>query len=928
MNRSLPNVIYKAVISAAVLVMTIVNSVNAQNFIFPASNPTFTGGANSWPLSAGTGGGSNMCQWLYLNSEFTNSPGSMLITTIYLKPATSGSFTYSNLSVKLGNTSLTTMTTGSWYTGLTTVYNPSTVTMSVTSGSWYAITLPTPFFYSGGGLLLEITHGNTWGIGSGVTLNQFTVTGRTGRMYGTPAAGGTADAATACFAFDGVPAVCSGTPLAGTITTAAMTAAAPICAGGTYSLAASNPNTAVNGLTYQWQSSPTSTGTFANVTNGTGATTLNYTTGPNAATTWYRVGITCTNSGITTYSAPYQVLVGAMQPGNIVGRPSSCPGDTAYYTVPGVSGHTYNWTLPTGWSGTSTSNTILVTMGASAGTISVTATGCGGTSVARTLTIVPGSAPSTPGAISGSNTICPGTLQTYSVTPVVGANFYTWTLPNGWTGTSTSNVITVMTDTTSGNIVVKAGNGCGFSPTNSLNVKVLNSLANPGPITTSAINNVYCSGALYTFSISPVVGATSYQWILPSGWSGTNTGTSIQAFAGTGSGQLQVAAYVSCATSPISSLSVPVTTTVTPAVSIATGAPAICQGLPTTFTATPTNGGTSPSYQWKKNNINVTGSGATYTDQTMVTGDVISVALASSVTCRTFDTVRSNNITASVIPTVTPGISINSVPVIKTCAGTMLNFTTTSLGGGSAPIYQWYVNGSAIGGANGTTYSSASFANGDTVTVKMTTSAICYTSQIGTSNKVGLEVKPSVAPSVSVVPSSTQPGQSITFTVIQNGGGPTPTYQWVLNGVDIPNATGDTYTTSTLMSGDYISVRMQSYDPCAQPTIAISNPVLIGSPASVAGLNGWDGSVSMYPNPNRGKFTVSSNWSATHIGKRVSIDVYNLLGQMIYHSEVAPDRAKWSYDIQLSDAIANGHYMLRLTTQDGMKANLPVVISR
>ena len=71
------------------------------------------------------------------------------------------------------------------------------------------------------------------------------------------------------------------------------------------------------------------------------------------------------------------------------------------------------------------------------------------------------------------------------------------------------------------------------------------SLANP--VITG--NDTVCSGTLQAYHIAPVPGATSYTWILPSGWSGTTTDTSILIFAGTGSGTLSVTAYVACASS-------------------------------------------------------------------------------------------------------------------------------------------------------------------------------------------------------------------------------------------------------------------------------------------------------------------------------------------------------------------------------------------
>jgi len=70
---------------------------------------------------------------------------------------------------------------------------------------------------------------------------------------------------------------------------------------------------------------------------------------------------------------------------------------------------------------------------------------------------------STPGAISGTQTILAGSSNTYSVAAVVGATSYTWTLPSGWTGTSTTNSITAISNGTSGSVSVTASNACGTS---------------------------------------------------------------------------------------------------------------------------------------------------------------------------------------------------------------------------------------------------------------------------------------------------------------------------------------------------------------------------------------------------------------------------------------------------------------------------------
>src|SRR5690606_22698281 len=205
-------------------------------------------------------------------------------------------------------------------------------------------------------------------------------------------------------------------------------------------------------------------------------------------------------------------------------------------------------------------------------------------SISRSRSILPGSAPGPPGSIQGRSYVCASTAQTYTVSPVGGAASYIWTLPSGWTGSSTTNTITTTTNANSGTITVKALNGCGHSSVTSLPATVTNALPTPGPITGS---DTVCSGGLHAYSIAPVPGATSYNWVLPSGWSGTTTGTSIQAFAGSATGTLSVTAYVSCATSPGSTKSIAVVPTVNPSVTVSAPAAILCQGAPITITANP-----------------------------------------------------------------------------------------------------------------------------------------------------------------------------------------------------------------------------------------------------------------------------------------------------------------------------------------------------
>jgi hypothetical protein len=149
--------------------------------------------------------------------------------------------------------------------------------------------------------------------------------------------------------------------------------------------------------------------------------------------------------------------------------------------------------LPAGWVGSSSTHTITATVGSLGGSISVTATDACGTSSPVTLNVVVNSVPPTPGPISGLASVCQNAVVTYSVSPVTGATGYTWTLPSGWVGSSTSNTITVTvgTATGAGTISVTADNGSGSSAPQTLAVFV-NALptVSGGPVQLVCIGSV------------------------------------------------------------------------------------------------------------------------------------------------------------------------------------------------------------------------------------------------------------------------------------------------------------------------------------------------------------------------------------------------------------------------------------------------------
>ncbi len=324
---------------------------------------------------------------------------------------------------------------------------------------------------------------------------------------------------------------------------------------------------------------------------GLSATNIQNPVASPSVTTTYTVTISgsCTGTDAVTVTVNPAVAM----PGLISGNTSICAGSTTTYSVTAVAGATsYTWTLPGGWSGTSTTNTITTTAGAASGNITVTANNACGSSAAQTLAITVNPLLTLPGAITGTTTICSGTSNTYSINAVAGATSYTWSLPGGWSGSSTTNTITTTASVTSGNITVTANNACGASAAQTMSVTV-----NPFPTIAGGISGstAICTGSTTTYSISAVTGAISYTWSLPSGWTGTSTSNSITANDNGTSGTISVTASNGCGTSTAASLLV--TVDIIPGTPGAISGPiTICSGTANSYSVAAVTGATS--YTW------------------------------------------------------------------------------------------------------------------------------------------------------------------------------------------------------------------------------------------------------------------------------------------------------------------------------------------
>ncbi|MEI6683845.1 MAG: T9SS type A sorting domain-containing protein [Bacteroidota bacterium] len=170
------------------------------------------------------------------------------------------------------------------------------------------------------------------------------------------------------------------------------------------------------------------------------------------------VYVTCTNALVATYAIT-QAGSGSL-PGaaNVSGPSPICQGSSQTYFCSSSGATSYNWTLPPGWSGSSSTSSITVTVGSNSGYICCTPVNACGSGTQVCFPVAVTGIPFC-NNIAGNASVCPGTTQSYSTNG--NTTVYNWTLPPGWTGSSSNGSITVTVGSNSGNICCTPINGCG-----------------------------------------------------------------------------------------------------------------------------------------------------------------------------------------------------------------------------------------------------------------------------------------------------------------------------------------------------------------------------------------------------------------------------------------------------------------------------------
>ncbi|MES2680173.1 MAG: SBBP repeat-containing protein, partial [Bacteroidota bacterium] len=423
----------------------------------------------------------------------------------------------------------------------------------------------------------------------------------------------------------------------------------------------------------------------------------------------------------------------------ISGPTLACNGSTLSYSGSNMTGATsYSWSLPSGWSGASSTNSILVTAGTGTGNISLSASTACGVLYPQTLAVIVNNTSPAPPAISGSSIVCSSAVAAYSVTPDPNVGFYTWSLPPGWSGSQVAAAITA-TAGSSGSFSVTAVNGCGTS-TQQYSVTV------PSSSTLSVNSATICSGN----SVTIVPGGANTYTVTGNNFVVSPTNTSTYSITGSDVYGCRASNTV------ISTVSV----NITPTINVTSGT--ICSGK--SFTILP---GGANTYSITGNTFTVT---PILTSTYLVTGT------------GTNNCVSTNTAVSIVSVNITPTITVNSGTI---CTGK--SFTILPSGANTYTV------------------------NGNLFTVSPALTSTYLVTGTATNNCVGSNTAVSIV-SVNITPTVSANSGSICsgifFTI-------TP------SGASIYTVTGNNFTVSPALTSTYL-VTGTATNNCVSSNTAVS----------------------------------------------------------------------------------------------------------
>lgn len=371
---------------------------------------------------------------------------------------------------------------------------------------------------------------------------------------------------------------------------------------------------------------------------------------------------------------------------------------------------------------------------------------------------------------------------------------------------------------------------------------VISGASSAGSATVSLTNppgggNPSCDSTWLTFNANPSTGTNviGYQWYLNGNPVSGQTADSFMWNGFADKDSVYVKMYYSSLCGPDSTLSdtigVERRATIPPGVTIGitAGTNPTCIDDTVTFSVVSnSNPGGGPTYQWRSNGVDIPGATGPTFKAIGRGGQTITVRMNSSAPspCSDPGFAISNGIAityTSKTPIARNDLTIGTNPG---CAGQLLQFKVTPTTGGTAPTYQWTVNGVSVTGATDSVFNTSTLSHGDTVRVIMTSNSPCAVPQTVTSNPIRVIHQKITADITIAQTTGGNPaceGKPLIFSANTTNAGKNPTFQWLVNGIPINGATTPIYVTDSLRNTDRVQCVLIATDSCVANPLDTSN---------------------------------------------------------------------------------------------------------
>lgn len=390
------------------------------------------------------------------------------------------------------------------------------------------------------------------------------------------------------------------------------------------------------------------------------------------------------------------------------------------------------------------------------------------------------------------------------------------------------------------------------------------------------ILSALCEGVVDNFTVVADANATSYEWILPTGWNGASATNEIGIMAGAASGDIIVIASNVCGSSE--SLVVPVTTTALPAQpSVITGSATICENDIVTYAVT--HDPLIDTYHWV---LPTDWVGLSDTNSILAHSNTHggTISVQSENACG-ISPVRVLNITVGTAPVTPSAIAGQSV----LCEGTAATYSVAN--NPNVTSYVWTLPADWAGTSTSNSIAATSGATSGEITVVANNA--CGTSDAQT---LVITVNP-ISNAVTV--------DGLTITATQDGA----IYQWLdcTTGAPIGSATQQSFTADA--NGEY-SVLIISAENCTVVSDCITIATVSVDSESMDVL-------AIYPNPANEFVTVANAAAGS------TIRLMDMTGKVL-----TTKVASAVTNIDLSDVKA-GVYFISVEGKKGSKTQKIVV---